>query len=454
MRRFKRNHVSMVIGVTLFTIFVLVGIMFFSGIWTTSSTYDVSAYVTNARGIAQDSTVFEAGLPVGLVNGITRKGPDAIIDLRITSGPTPLPTDTTIRLGLRSLAGEADVELFPGHSTQTIRNGGSLGLTQDQDYTEVDQILNQLSGPTEGTARQTFQGLGNAVNGQGQNLNQTIGGAAGLINNSPPLTSELAAQHAQVANIVQNLGGIMQAIGDRTQAVQQFASGSLTTFNALAARDNALRSTITELPDILNSIRSTAGALTATSPHIAPVLAKLATAVTALKPTIDLLTPAAQHGITLVNSLGNASPAVRNILRNLDQTKPAATTALPAIHATTCQLNPMLRYISPYGRDVASFFQQWEAMFDMYDVNGHMLFASVHAAPTDSARGVEGQSLVGVTQTLLNAGIFAPLAPGYGFRPYLPPGQIDNPTIGLGDSTPAQWGATHTYPHVTADCSK
>jgi phospholipid/cholesterol/gamma-HCH transport system substrate-binding protein len=201
MRRAKRANAATVLSGILFSAALLVGLMFFAGFWTTASTYSVSAMVYNARGIATDSTVFEAGLPVGLVTGVQRTGPDAILSLRIDRGPTPLPVDSKIELGLRSLAGEAEVLLTRGHSSQTVTDGGSLGLAQDQNYTEVDQILNALSGATEGNARQFFQGIGNGVNGEGVNLNRTVGGFANLVNSSPPLTSTLGVQHQQVADI-------------------------------------------------------------------------------------------------------------------------------------------------------------------------------------------------------------------------------------------------------------
>jgi ABC-type transporter Mla subunit MlaD len=118
MKRTKREHRVTVLGGILFAVGLLVGLMFFAGFWTTASTYNISVYVHNARGIAEDSTVFEAGLPVGLVTGVQRNGPDAVLALRIDQGPRPIPVDSKIQLGLRSLAGEADVLLSLGHTKQ------------------------------------------------------------------------------------------------------------------------------------------------------------------------------------------------------------------------------------------------------------------------------------------------------------------------------------------------
>jgi len=454
MKRFKSQNVATVIGGVAFVAFILVGIVFFAGFWKVGSSYSVTAMVSNARGIADDSSVFEAGLPVGLVTNVQRNGPDAILTLRIDKGVKPLPVDSHIQLGLRSLAGEADVLLAPGKAARSIRNGGSLGLSQDEGYTEVDQILTELSGSTESNARELFQGLGNGLRGEGQNLNQTLGGFASVVNNSPPLTSTISAQHNQVADIVQNFGNIMGAIGDRTQALQQFAHGSVVTFTTLAQRDTALQNVVHQLPFVVGGNWAAVKALIAAAPHVTPVLNTLSDAVTKLKPTVKLLTPAAASGIKVVNSLGGASPALKNVLASLDQLQPSATKALPAVHSLLCQANPMIRFIQPYGPDLAMFFEHFGGVVSAYG-DAHMLVAQANIDPGGLIRGVETQGALGTAaQTLLNFGIFKLAGSKTGYHALPGPGHMYDTTTGQGDHGPIQYGLTHTFPHVTADCSK
>jgi phospholipid/cholesterol/gamma-HCH transport system substrate-binding protein len=446
--------VAIVIGGVAFTVALLVGLMFFAGFWRAGSSYQVSAYVSNARGIAQDSTVFEAGLPVGLVMGIRRNGPDAILTLRIDGGPRPLPVDSRIQLGLRSLAGEADVLLTLGRSSQTIRNGGSLGLSQDEDYTEVDQILTALDGRSERSARTFLEGIGRGVAGEGQNLNQTLGGAAALITDSLPVTSTLGAQSHQVADLVQNFGNVMGAIGQRTQAVQEFASGSLRTFQAVAARDAALRRMLVQLPAVAKSLRAASDTIGVVSPRIAPVVTHLADAVHALTPAIRLLTPASRSGLQVVDALGQASPGLTGVLDDLDKLQPSAAQALPAVHATLCQLDPMVRYIEPYGQDLAAYFEDDGATSDPYGLVSHDLLATVLVNPDQLVQGVQSSQVSQAIDTLLNAGIFTKAGATLGYDPAPGPGQIGNKTKGLGVYDPAGFGAKYSYPHVTADCSQ
>ncbi|MHB8695662.1 MAG: MlaD family protein [Solirubrobacteraceae bacterium] len=456
MKRTKRTHVAMVVAGILFSVATLIGLMFFAGFWRAGSSYNVSAFVYNARGIAADATVFEAGLPVGLVTGVQRHGPDAILSLRIDHGPTPVPVDSRIRLGLRSLAGEANVLLMLGHTSQMVRNGGSLGLSQDQNYTEVDQILNEFAGPTEGKTRQFFQGVGGALGGEGVNLNHTLGGFASLVNNSPPLTSTLGTQHRQVADLVQNFGNIMGAIGQRTQALQQFAHGARVTFNDVAARDSSFKYILNQAPFVVGGNWSAVRAVRFDAPAIVPVVNELANVAYKLKPALTELNPAAVSGIKLLSSLGGASPALKNVLVNLERLRPSATQALPAVHALTCQVNPMARFIKPYGLDMATFFEGFgSADSNYWAVGSHQLMASVLVDPSAFIRGFEGnQGLNGLLTTLFNYGIFKKAGGTQGFRAISPAGGIGNPTVGLGNEGPIQFGATHPYPHVTADCVK
>jgi ABC-type transporter Mla subunit MlaD len=482
-RTSKRNIFQVAAGVA-FTLFLMCGLLYFANILRFGSSYTISAYVSNARGIANDSSIFEAGLPVGLVTGVHRNGPDAILDLRIDHGPTPLPVDSTVSLGLRSLAGESDVLLTLGHSHQLVRNGGSLGLSQDQSYTEVDQILNQLSGPTEGKARQFFQGIGAGVNGEGVNLNHTLGGFAALVNNSPPLTSTIGVQHQQVADIVQNLGNIMNEIGQQTTVVEDFARGARSTFQALSAQDLTLHSFVVTLPAQLGRVAQytynryghgpawKAGlhnltglelggansefALGASSPALTTLVDNLTSAVRRLRPAIDLLTPASHSGIKLVNALGSATPSLKNLLVNLEQTRPSAAQAFPALHSLLCQVDPMARFIVPYGHDIIELFQSFGGATDVYEQNGiHQLIASLDVDPGTFIRGLQSQpNINNLMTTLLNFGFFRLAGAKTGFHALTPPGHIGDPSIGTGDTGPVQWGANHTYPHVTADCSK
>lgn len=458
MIRFRRSSLVTVVCGAIFVLATLLGLMFFAGFWRAGNTYRVSAYVTNARGIAVNSTIFEAGLPVGQVTGVKRHGPDAILTLRIDKGVKPLPVDSKIQLGLRSLAGETDLLLAPGRSSERVRDGGSLGLSQNEPFTDVDEILTELAGPTTTHAREFFQGLGAGVDGEGRNLNQTIGGFASLVNESPPLTSTLAEQHQHVADIVENFGAIMDAITQRTAAMKQFARGGRVTFSAMASRDAALKETLRWLPYVVKTNDDVVGKLGAAGPHINPLINHLASTMIKLKPTLDLLGPASVRGLAVLRELGAASPGLRRVLVGLEKLEPSATKALPALHSTLCQVNPMLRFLAPYGNDIATFFQNFGAATDGYmegPHHSHGLLTSALVDPPHFYRGVNSRPLDDALTVLFNSGLMRPVdQKKFGYHALVPHGHIGDPNIGTGMRGPIEWGAQNKFPHVVADCEK
>jgi phospholipid/cholesterol/gamma-HCH transport system substrate-binding protein len=450
-KRTRPNHLLTVGAGVLFVAAVLVGLMFFGGFWYLGKSYDVTVFVPNARGLADDASVMIAGLEVGKVTSIERNGPDAIVGLRIDDvAPTPLPEDSTVAVRLRSLVGESYVQVYPGHSKITVRSGGSLDLGQSDDYTDVDQILQTLSGTTETHARQTVQALGDAVGVEGDHLNHVLGNAAALISRSVPLTSTLAAQHTQVADLVQNLGNMMNAIGQRTTAVQDFASGAVQTFDALSSRDVQLRDTLVKLPYAIGSLKDVANTIAVITPHVAPLAINLASAIDEVSPAIHLLAPASNSGVQLLQALGAAADPLRDVLQNLDTLQKPTTAALPELHATLCQVNPILKYAAPYAADFGAFFQNFGSAYNAYDASGHVARASADVTPA-AAGGVVTPTEAADVATLEKLGFGKEQIAGY--DPFPPPDGATNTTIGRGLTGPVDAGKVMTYTRVHAgDC--
>jgi phospholipid/cholesterol/gamma-HCH transport system substrate-binding protein len=431
---------------------VLVGLMFYGGFWTLKSVfgnaYTVSAYVPNARGLAPDAHVVIAGLEVGKVTSIQRHGPNAILGLRIDSAPTPLPVDSRVAVRLRSLAGESYVQIYPGTSRVKVTSGASLGLSHSVDYVDVDQILQAFSGNTQTHTRELIQGLGGALSGRGQQLNQLLGAASNLITDSLPLTSTLAAEHNQVGDLVQSFGTMMQTVGQRTADVRGFATGARLTFDAIAARDRALHDTLQQLPYLLTSLRQASNTVSTVSPPISPLATNLAAAINLLAPSIHVLSPAASRGRALLASLGGASLPLREVLQNLVTLQQPAAAALPQVDQALCQINPMLKYLAPYQASFGSFFQNFGSTGNAYDGTGHFGRANEVIAPADVG-GIYGNQTAAAYQFLLKA-VGLQKVNQLGFDPLPPPGGSHNTQLGLGVYGPAAASKVFHYPHVTA----
>jgi hypothetical protein len=221
---------------------------------------------------------------------------------------------------------------------------------------------------------------------------------------------------------------------------------------AIAARDQALRSMLVALPPTLADVRTTTDTLNTVSRVAAPVVTNLTEAVRALRPAIVLLQPATEIGRLVVSELGAASPGLTTTLNDLTSLSGPAVSAVPRVTKTLCQLNPVIRYAKPYTDDFIQTLIGLGSASNAYDTLGH----TIRLAPT-----INDSSLVGappaVNQAaylLLHTGLLSK-AGALTWDPYPPPGQVGKSTAaGKRDIIgPSQVPSTgYRYPHILADC--
>jgi hypothetical protein len=117
----------------------------------------------------------------------------------------------------------------------------------------------------------------------------------------------------------------------------------------------------------------------------------------------------------------------------------------------------MIRFLEPYGPDISAFVEDFGAADNLYSTSsgGHQLPGVLSVDPKALVRGVASQPVNTAIQSLVNMGLLkATGAQPIEFHGLRPPGERNDTQYGAGDLTPAQFGATHVYPHVTADCTK
>jgi phospholipid/cholesterol/gamma-HCH transport system substrate-binding protein len=409
--------------------------------------YEVRVAVPSAAGLGVGANVTIAGLDVGRLDRIQRNGTGAMLSLKLDKDRGPLPVDSTFGVRLRSLVGENYVELYPGRSSRTVADGGVLPQAQARDYVDVDKILDVLRGETRERARQTIRGLGDGVAGRSQQLNDTLGGAGAVVRDAAPVLTTVAQNRRQVSRLVDELGQVSAAIGQRGDSVRAVASGLRGTATAIAERDEAVRQTLRRFPDTLDQLRRTTGILRTVSAHATPVVGDLATAVDDLGPAIELLHPAAEQGRSLVREIGRAAPPLTGTLARLTKLSGPAVRTLPELKATLCQLNPALRYLSPYSKELSGVLQAMGSATNFYDANGHAarLFASVgtnsaRLLPTDTSKFLQKLITVGGASDLYRIG----------YNPFPAPGQAGETAPNDGPVGPED--VKRPYPRIQADC--
>jgi phospholipid/cholesterol/gamma-HCH transport system substrate-binding protein len=383
---------------------------------------------------------------------VRRQGVGAVVTMQIDDDRvTPIPRDSRVQLRERTPVGENYLTVFPGRSRATLPSGDTLPMTQANEHVDIDQLLSVLQGQTRGRARQMIQALGASLDGRGRRLNELVGGTAGALADGSHVVRVLADDRAQVGRLVQQLGDVAAAVGDRGAAVQQLGHQALVTFRAIGGRDDDLRRLLDALPPTLAQVRKTSTTLHSVTRRATPVLANLAVAVRQVRPAVRRLHPAAQEGRGVVRELGAAAPPLRRTLHRVQDLSSPLAAALPPLHETLCQINPVLRYAKPYLPDVTSFIVGMGSAANSYDALGHL----IRLTPVLSENSLVGlpADLSAAAHTLMHAGLLGK-SKSLSWNPYPAPGEMGKSTAAgksiLGPEALGKSG--FAYPRITADC--
>ncbi|WP_372787856.1 MlaD family protein [Paraconexibacter sp.] len=417
--------------------------------------YEVKAQVASAALLTPGARVTVAGVEVGSVTKVERAdplGPGSRLTLDITDDRvTPLPTDSRLQIRTRSQVGENYVSIDVGKEDSSVPSGGSLAPEQADQLVDVDQVLSVLSGPTKQRARTMLRELGTTLAGRGKDLNRTLSAANPVVRQGSKVVSTLHRQRTTVAQLVDQLGRVSAAVGERGTAIESIAYRGTTALQAIADRDAELASSIRELPSTLASVRRASTTVGSVSGRVTPVVTNLADAVRRLRPAVEALTPAARDGRALIASLSRANPELDRLLRGATRATKLLPNALPKVRGVFCQLNPALRHVLPYKDDLLESAFHLGSGSNSYDATGHL----VRLVPLLNEGSLSGAppAVLEASKTLLASGAFLPQKLTR-YSPFLEPGEIGKNVAKPSDpSSPATLrDSGFKYPRVKADC--
>lgn len=418
-----------------------------------TSDYRVHVFVPTSASLAPGARVTVAGVEVGKIDSIHRNGFGARVDLDITDDRvTPLPVDSRALIRQHTPVGENYVAITPGRSTQTLAGGGVLPATQTDEYVDVDTLLSTLKGRTRQHARDLVNGIGYALEGRGGELNTVVGQGADAASNLSALGRILDGDRAHVSRLVEQLGNVASAIGERGAAIDTIARRGMVGLTALRSRDEALAQTLDALPATFDRLRTVAGAVRSASARATPVLGNLASASREVRPAVRALPSATREGRDVLTALGAAAPGLTGTLNGVTAMGKPLSAALPTVRTTMCQLNPMLRYIRPRVPDTLAILIGLGSASNSYDATGHLI--RLDAILNDNSLAGQPDQVERASQDLLHSGLFG-ASTALSYDPYPQPGAIGTThAVNGGPIGPSEVESKlgYKYPHVVADC--
>jgi phospholipid/cholesterol/gamma-HCH transport system substrate-binding protein len=310
-----------------------------------------------AQELATPADVRIAGVSVGKVVG-TAPGPanTSEVTIQMQKQYAPIRRDTKAILRTKTILGETYVELSPGQpNSPPLAEGATLPKSGVVQAVQLDEIFNALDPTTRRAFQLWQQSLAQAVRGNDQNLNSTLGNLPTFAADATDILQVLDIQHAAVVNLSRQGGTVFSALSHNQAALRNLITTGETTFHTTAANNAALAATFRVFPTFLNETKLTMTNLKGFALNTDPLIKELNPVAQQLVPTLDSvrkLSPPLESFFVNLRPLINASktglPAVAHVLRGLS---PLLDQLGPFLE----QLNPIINWLSLHQQLVADF---------------------------------------------------------------------------------------------------
>jgi virulence factor Mce-like protein len=357
-------------------------------------TYNVKVELPNAANLVKGNDVRIGGERVGSVSDIQPKhnanGVDtAVISMKLEKRVDPLPKDSTVLVRPRSALGLKYVEITPGRAGVGYAAGSTIPLSQARPRpVEIDQVLNMFNEPTRIGQQQTIQGLGDALTGRGQDLNEAIQALVPLFTDLRPVAANLGSRRTQLRRFFPALGRAARITAPVGQTQGDLFANLDTTFTALASVARPfIQETITKGPPTLDTV-------TAQLPQQRPFIRNLAGLMQELRPGVAVLprtAPALGDALTAGAKSLPETPAMNRRLegtfRSLQRfaTDPLVPKGVHQLTHTFSSLKPTLAFLTPVQTTcnyITLFLRNISSLLSVGDANGTWQRFIIIATPT------------------------------------------------------------------------
>jgi phospholipid/cholesterol/gamma-HCH transport system substrate-binding protein len=321
--------------------------------------YRVKVNFPEATTLAQEADVRMSGVNIGRVKTkeLDKGGVRTTVELEIDERFAPIPEDTQAILRQKTLLGETYVELSQGSKdAPMLDDGDTLEDSHVTPTVELDEIYDAFDDSTRRAFAEWVEELTKATKGgRGQDLNDAFGNLAGFATDGADLMQELDEQHVAVRHLIKNTGVVFNAISERQGTLRNLIDTSNQTFEATASRDDALAEVFHIFPTFLDESKATMARLQTFAEDTHPL-------VNAFKEPADDLGPT-------IRDLGDLSPDLEQLFRELPPLIEASKTGAPALtdvlkaaepffdglHIFLQEFNPILSYANFHQTTIAGF---------------------------------------------------------------------------------------------------
>lgn len=270
----------------------------------------LTAHFANANGLYEGNAVSVLGMPVGRIVGITARGTDVEVRMRIDDDIT-LPADVRAVTISDSLLTDRHIELTPVHrGGPSLPPDAVLGIDRTRTPVEFDALLSMTQklatslggdGGGDGPIADLMHLGADATSGNGDDIRAALGELSRALQLGP---DRGAATADAVATVVTHLDALTATAARNDQQLRDFGTAIAQLSDFLAGQQLGAGSTgatlnqiITRLGDLLLRHQGTVAELTANATTVSAALADYDHNLAAFLDVFPLVTDNAYNAI-------------------------------------------------------------------------------------------------------------------------------------------------------------
>jgi phospholipid/cholesterol/gamma-HCH transport system substrate-binding protein len=388
----RRNTIRLVTVVA----FLLACLVFVGYLWTqaggkipgisSDAAYTVSANIDDVDNLVPYTDVDVAGISLGKVTELTRQDKTVRVTLRLDPSVVPLHQGATVQVSEKSLVGQPVVRVVDGQGPE-IASGTLLPASAVKPSVQLHDVLASLDQPTKDALGATLRSLGAGTQGTKVSVSQIMDGLGKLGTDGHTALDAIAAQSQDLQEFARRLPVVLDALNSGQGDLGRLVDAGDQLAGATAGQRQALEATMRELPGTLGTVRTATGKLGELAGSLAPIAANLNAAAPALTDALNQLPATTKDLRGLLPSLNGALDQAPATLDRVPGVANDAGALIPQLRERLRDLNPMVAYLSPYGRDIGAFLANFRASFAHKTTDGKNVLALFAAANDQSVRG-------------------------------------------------------------------
>jgi virulence factor Mce-like protein len=311
--------------------------------------------ISNGANLVPGNEVRSGGFRIGVVSAMEPvKLPNgkvgAEVTLKLDRKFGAVPADSRAMVRPRSALGLKYVELERGRSRRTLEDGAALPEDQTHVPVELDEVLGMFDAPTRAGARDNLLGFGDALNGRGADINETIGKLPELEGRLTSVMANLADPRTDIQGFFSELDDAARIVAPVSKTNARLFTTMADTFDAISRDKRALQDTISKAPATLETGTRSLRAQRPFFRHTAALSADVDAAASELRRALPDVNAALVTATPVQRRLVELNRPLRDALDALDRLvrEPATNGSLRGLQATIGTVLPQARFLGPY----------------------------------------------------------------------------------------------------------